>query len=291
MFKYFKRFTTKGILFKIKEYYLILLNKIGLYSWQSAKIEWKKLPFDDYGYLDATDIIKFKEKEMADFVIKFEEQRYNINKWRNYKNQWRDNLGLDTTSNKLILDYGCGFGIESLQFAKNKNSVILADINLNNIIAATKILNAYNFHPIENILIRRGYPYYETSKKIDIFYSNGVLHHTPHIKEILTRTIKILNQDGEIRLLLYSDKMWSALTETLPPSPDFDIRKHNKYWDFVRGADLVGQYSDFYSEEKLKYRIGCNFIIESFEYICGPRNTKHGKSLEGCYCTVIIKAA
>ena len=75
---------------------------------------------------------------MADFVIKFEEQRYNINKWRNYKNKWRDNLGLDTTSNKLILDYGCGFGIESLQFAKNKNSVILADINLNNIIAATK---------------------------------------------------------------------------------------------------------------------------------------------------------
>ena len=107
------------------------------------------------------------------------------------------------------------------------------------------------------------------SKKIDIFYSNGVLHHTPHIKEILTRTIKILNQDGEIRLLLYSDKMWSALTETLPPSPDFDIRKHNKYWDFVRGADLVGQYADFYSEEKIFPMAGGRGIGDMHHALCG----------------------
>jgi len=290
LINYLKRYTIKGIIFKFKELILFFLTKIGIYSFQFAKTEWKRLPFDNFGYFKANEILNYSDNKLIEFVKSFEEQRYNKNNWRNYNNLWRENLGLDSTSDKIIFDYGCGFGIESLQFAKNNNSIILGDINNESLNIASKILNTYNFEPIDKVLINNRYPFFDLTTKIDIFYSNGVLHHTPYIKEILTNAIQVMKPNGEIRLLLYTDKMWTGLTDTPPPPNDYHIQNHEKYWLFLRGADLVGQYADFYSEEKLKHQLGNNFKIKEFSYICGPRiNNKNGNNLEGCYCTVIIK--
>ena len=290
LLKFFKRYTFKGVLFKFKEYTLRFLSILGVYSFSISKKEWEKLPFDDIGYIDASDVLNYSKSNLIAFIQKFEDTRYNENNWRNYKNLWRESLGLDKTKNKIIFDYGCGFGIESLQFAKNENKLILGDINLKSIDVASKILETYNFYPIEKVQIRNQYPFYELNHKIDILYSNGVLHHTPNIKEILIYSLKFLKNNGEIRLLLYSDKMWTAITNAPVPKKNFNIRRHNKYWSFVRGADLVGQYANFYSEEKLKYIIGNDFRIDNYQYICGPREFKeNGNNLENCYCTVIIK--
>ena len=84
--------------------------------------------------------------------------------------------------------------------------------------------------------------------------------------------------------------MWTALTDSPPPPIDYNVQRHKKYWSFLRGADLVGQYADFYSQEKLEYKLGSRFKIINYNYICGPRKSRNGSNYKGCFCTVIIKA-
>jgi len=50
-------------------------------------------------------------------IIDMEKIRYNEG-YRNWGNKWRSTLKLDTTHGKRVLDYGCGSGIEALQYAK-----------------------------------------------------------------------------------------------------------------------------------------------------------------------------
>ena len=168
--------------------------------------------------------------------------------------------------------------------------MILGDINNDSLLIASKILNVHNYEYIQKILLNTHHPFFNINTKIDIFYSNGVLHHTPFIKEILIEALNILTPDGEIRLLLYSDKMWSAITNKPMPPIDYNIQKHEDYWLFLRTADLVGQYVDFYSEEKLIDKLGNKFKVIKFDYICGSRIIKsNSNNLKDCFCTVIIK--
>lgn len=226
---------------------------------------WNHIPVDDIGYINSEEFLTWDNEKVIRCVERFEHNRYTG--WRNWKNLWRATLGLDTTFNKTILDFGCGYGIEALQFCKLGNQVMLSDIHQTNILAAERVLNISGYKSIPN------------EGKFDVFYSNGVLHHTPEIREILLKAVDRLNNEGEIRLLLYSDKAWTQKTLTPLPKIEDDVSS-NLYFDkYIKAMDSVGQYADWYNQEKLQYKVGDFLKIEKFYYI----------TENGMYATVILK--
>ena len=240
-----------------------------MYNFKRAKHLWSAPPIDGVGYIKSLAVADMDKESILKIVSAFEAVRYDSDQPRNYKNLWRKNLGLDSTKNKTIIDFGCGFGIESLQFCKSGNSVILADISENNLLAAEAVLNAFGYKPKDIVLVNGEEPFF-TSCKYDIFYSNGVLHHTPQMFNILNHSLKYFNsiEEAEIRLLLYTDKSWTVKTEK---SIDYDtpIEKQDGFDIFVKAMDGVGQYADWYDRKKLEALLPDVFKVNDFSYICG----------------------
>ena len=222
-------------------------------SFESQKQAWSKIPIDDSGYFAISELMAKSDRELKEIVERFEATRYNPKEWRNHDNKWRSTLGLDTTKGKRILDYGCGLGIEALQFAKAGNRVSIADLSLDGLYLAQRVLNLYGFEPELCAVISEKYPFIHMPSdwKFDIFYSNGVIHHIPNAPEVISHAFEILNDDGEIRLMLYSDK-------------GRDIAQ-KRGEDFVRFFDDVGEYADWYDRKKIEQSFGDKIV--QFDYI------------------------
>lgn len=177
--------------------------------------QWAKLPIDDFGYVSKKETDSWTNTEFKERIDKFIQVRNDENGWRNSGGLWRKLL-TDNTTNKKIIDYGCGFGVETLEFLKQEgNKVWLSDIHTDNMMAAERVLGLYGYESEGHVLSQFDAPFFEFNEKVDIFYSNGVLHHSPNIRGILKRACEILNPCGEIRLMLYSDQAWLKKT-TLP---------------------------------------------------------------------------
>lgn len=237
------------------------------YSFQDATREWAKVPVDNIAYADPNQLKTMPDAQFRELVKRFEDNRYSLSGWRNHKNKWRDYLGLDTTTNKTVLDFGCGFGIESLQFVKAGNKVILADINQSSLDTARRCVGTVGVQPTQTLLVYGEEPWFQTELTYDIFYSNGVLHHTPKFRDILKRACENLANDGEIRLMLYSDVGWVIATNEQLPEVNEDVATNPSFWKFVRFFDEVGTYADWYNREKLEHVVGDFLRVEFCEYI------------------------
>ena len=238
------------------------------YNFRYQKNTWRNIPIDDIGYFDSRELLKMDDLEFLSIMEKLENNRYSLSGYRNYRNYWKIHSGVETERNKTILDFGCGSGIESLQFARNGNLVILADINPFNIQVATRLLRLNGFEPLEQILVDGDYPFFANLKnRIDMFYSCGVLHHTPHMREIIIRGLEQLNTGGTVRLMLYSDKGYLKYINSQLPDIQEDIVFNKYFVKMYRHFDSVGKYADWYSQEKISYRLKGVCKIEKFNYI------------------------
>ena len=231
------------------------------YSFSAAQQEWSCPPVDDVGYLSSTDMLGLSDRELRVLVMGMERRRYGG--WRNHDNRWRSELGLDDTSGKRVLDFGCGVGVEALQFARRGNEVILADIVGDNVALAARVLTVFGY-PSSTVMVQGDAPFIPEVEQFDVFYANGVLHHTPQARRILQRAVELLRPGGEIRLMLYSDIGWEVATGTRPPDDTVD---HPSFWQFVRYFDGVGNYADWYSLEKIRDQFGDFLEVVSFSYL------------------------
>lgn len=231
--------------------------------------EWKRMPIDNKGYFSFKDVEKMSNFELKAVMDEFIAVRNDTSQWRNYQNRWRSAL-TEGVTDKVILDYGSGFGIEAREFLIQKgNKVLLADIHEDNMRAAEKVLSVYELKSDGHVLAQFDAPFFQMPKdheKVDIFYSNGVLHHSNKIKEILKRAAEILREDGEIRLMLYSDAAWTMKTgQAIDMSRP--IHEQKGFDVFVREMDQVGQYADWFNRAKMEEMVGDFLTIEFCDYI------------------------
>ena len=253
------------------------------YDFSNAQREWSQPPFDNIGYISSEKALEMPDAELMDTVRKCEANRYaleiNDSLCRNYKNRWRESLGLDSTHGKRVLDFGCGMGIEALQFARSSNRVSVADIVPSNARLAARVLKLFGFKAEETVSVGGEEPFFSLANPIDIFYSNGVLHHTPMISRILARAWEVLVPGGEARLMLYSDKGWRHFVPGPLPAIDEPVTAHQGFKTFVRAFDSVGNYADWYNADKIQRVAGDRFTLSHFEYITKSQ----------WYCTAILR--
>ncbi|MEM7197485.1 MAG: methyltransferase domain-containing protein [Pseudomonadota bacterium] len=222
---------------------------------------------DEQGYFNTQDLISLPDGPLLQITKECEHNRYNEKGWRNHKNLWRSSMMLDDTHDKTIIDYGCGFGMESLQLAKTGNRMILCDILQSNIALAKRILELHGFSPLDTVHATIDSPFFTTRHPIDIFYSNGVMHHTPYFREILTQATRMMHAKSEIRLWLYSDIRWQSVSGDSQCDPHMDITQHPCFAKFVYVQDGAGVYADWYNLERFLYRVGDLFKVTFCQYI------------------------
>ena len=230
--------------------------------------QWSSPPVDDVGYIPSSDMLKMDDNDLLALVNDFEVARYQG--WRNYRGRWRDTLGLDSTKQKNVLDYGCGVGIEALQYAKAGNYVSLADISPDNVKLASRIIKLHGLKTVHEMIIDEKEPFLpylhpETDKhdSFDVIHCAGVLHHIPDPVAVVQSMHKWMRHDGELRLMLYSDVAWEIATRTL--APEGNVHDYVEFDQFWSHWDPIGGYADWYDVEKLRHRFGKWFRVQKFE--------------------------
>lgn len=241
---------------------------------------WSSPPVDDVGYIPSVDLLAKPDAELRAVVERMRATRYNG--WRNHDGLWRDVMGLDDPGGLDILDYGCGTGVEALELALAGNRVSLADISVDNLHLAARILTLYadQFPRMWDLTIylALGEPPYISAdpESFDVFHCNGVLHHIPWARQVMERAHALLRPGGVARLMLYSERGWTQATGTEPPD---DVTAHPLFDRFVRYFDQVGEYADWYSRDRLEARFGDLFTVERCEYL-----TPTGQYLAAVLC-------
>lgn len=243
-------------------------------DWDSHVAAWSSPPVDDVGYLPSADLLRVSDVELRTLVERMRTTRYTG--WRNHNGLWRDVMGLDTTTGKDVLDFGCGVGVEALELARAGNRMALADISGENIQLAARVLYLYRdevvnaggaLHTVYMVTDRP--PFIDCPPAgFDVFHASGVLHHIRWPRAIMERAHEILRPGGEVRLMVYSDEGWRLATGTEPPD---DVTAHPQFERFVRYFDQVGDYADWYSRQRLVDRFGDLFDVVRCEYLTPNR--------------------
>lgn len=232
---------------------------------------WSAPPVDDIGYILSSELLTWDDKALLDAISSMAQSRYQG--WRNWEMRWRTVLGLDSTRDKIVLDYGCGVGLEALQYAKLGNKVWLADIVPDNLRLATKVLKLEGYKIEGTYRIDEQWPFITPLEHLDVIHCCGVLHHIPEPWPVVERMAEWLNPEGELRLMVYSDKAWEIATGTNPPRTHATVADPNfpTYWQHW---DPIGGYADWYDRERIEQWFGDWFTVKTCEYL-----TEHGEYL------------
>jgi SAM-dependent methyltransferase len=237
-------------------------------TWTEHVEAWSHPPVDDVGYLPSREMITWDDDRLRTSIADMAKIRYTG--WRNHGGLWRDMLKIDTTHGLDVLDFGCGVGMESLEFLRAGNRVFLADLSEENLALARRVFNVCaQDEPAGTYLVGEETPFIDTGdQKFDVIHCAGVLHHIPWATAVMFRFRELLRPGGEVRLMLYSDKGWKIATgDTLSPFWGADVRGLKGFEKFVRYFDGVGEYADWYDLNKIKMKFGNWFNVEDFGYI------------------------
>lgn len=232
-------------------------------SFSQRRAAWSSPPVDDIGYLPSSDLLTWDDEALIDLISQMAQSRYQG--WRNYEMRWRVILGLDSTRDKDVLDYGCGVGLEALQYAKVGNRVSIADISPSNVLLAERVLHLCG-HKVSNTIVLTQKPPFSVllaAGQFDVIHCCGVLHHIPDPVAVVKQMAEWLRPAGELRLMLYSDKAWEIATGTKPTgAPVEDSELFERYWTHW---DPHGGYADWYNRERLEERFGQWFVVTTCE--------------------------
>lgn len=246
-------------------------------TFKERQKQWSSPPVDDIGYIPSEDLLTWDDEALLDLIGKMAEARYKG--WRNFDNRWRTVLQLDRTKGKDVLDYGCGVGLEALEYAKMGNRVSIADISAANLRLAHRVIELHGQKTLHEMLIQEKEPFLpvlnpekQDIDTFDVIHCCGVLHHIPEPIPVVRAMHGWLRPSGELRLMVYSDEAWKIATRTEPPEDDvFNYVEFDKFWQHW---DAIGGYADYYTRERLDERFGEWFHVAE----CKPL-TEHGEYL------------
>jgi SAM-dependent methyltransferase len=229
-------------------------------TWESQRAAWQRIPVD-VAYVSAEQLLVLPDDDLAGVVLGMEAGRYSG--WRNPGNRWRLFMGLDNGHGR-VLDYGCGLGMESLQYAKSGNDVSVADINAASVQLAARVLRLSGYEPQGTYVISEEQSVSATDGSFDLVVMNGVLHHIERPYRAVREAYRLLRAGGELRVMVYTDLAWRLVTGTEPPP---DVSYHPSRLSFVRWGDEIGDWADWYSPERLRDRFGALFRLSDWQYI------------------------
>lgn len=237
------------------------------YSFEDGFHEWSRVPVDEFSYLYADEILVLHPLQLIELVRYAMGHRWSPFAWRNKERKLEAFMDSISTKDKVVMDFGCGFGFDALRFAACGAQVVLADLHPRLLLAAQRVISLLIGRFIDKlVIVSPQSPFMILRYKIDLFWSLGVLHHFPYMSDILRRACDLLNPGGECRIVVHSDNFWKELMNE--PVPQEPTHLHPRFKEFVRKLDPVGNYVDWYDHDKLVRSVeGFGQVVRS-EYLC-----------------------
>tara|TARA_R110000822_G_scaffold229312_1_gene361587 strand:- start:626 stop:1378 length:753 start_codon:yes stop_codon:yes gene_type:complete len=112
----------------------------------------------------------------------------NFVKFKNYKK-------------KSVLEIGCGIGSDAVEFIKAGADYTGIDLSKESIKITRERFKKYN---LQGTLILGNCEEFDLSRKFDLIYSFGVLHHTPSIERAIDSIHRHAHSSTRIKIMLYA---------------------------------------------------------------------------------------
>lgn len=119
-----------------------------------------------------------------------------------YEMPWLPGLvPLDELRGRDVLEVGCGAGFDAYMFCRNGSRYVGLDLAPQNALRTRRHLNPYGLRPVTLAGDAERLPFRDGS--FDFVYSNGVLHHVPHLPAALGEIRRVLRPGGAFWIGVY----------------------------------------------------------------------------------------
>ena len=118
----------------------------------------------------------------------------------------------DRWRGKRVLEIGCGIGTDAVNFARAGANYTGIDLSLESIKLAKQRFEVFelngeffeaNAEELNDV--------FDPHEKFDLIYSFGVIHHAPRPERVVAHLPKLLQDDGECRVMLYAKNSWKNM--------------------------------------------------------------------------------
>src|SRR4030042_1737535 len=148
------------------------------------------------------EIIQYWERSTP---VSFVPEKLDYDKKREFRYSLQDYMPdafkFGDFSGKLVLEVGCGAGIDSAEFARNGASVISTDLTRTGAELTRDILRESSLPAMVMQSDAKALPFKDNT--FDCVYSFGVLHHFPEIEAALAGIPRGLKPGGRVMVMLY----------------------------------------------------------------------------------------
>jgi len=148
-------------------------------------------------------------------------------------------MGFDKFSGLRLVEVGCGMGTDLLQFARGGAICTGVDLTPRSVETSFGRFRLYATPADFSLSDAERLPFADDS--FDVFYSNGVLHHTPDTQAAVCEAHRILKPGGIAKVMLYHRNSWAYWIE-------FIVRQGIVRREFFRGLspdDIMSKYVEF----------------------------------------------
>jgi len=118
----------------------------------------------------------------------------------------------DRWRGKRVLEIGCGIGTDAVNFARAGANYTGIDLSSESIKLAKQRFEVFgltgeffeaNAEELNDV--------FDPLEKFDLIYSFGVIHHAPRPERVVAHLPKLLQDDGECRVMLYAKNSWKNM--------------------------------------------------------------------------------
>ena len=125
-----------------------------------------------------------------------------LQKRNNYELPWVEEIvRFEAFKGKKVLEVGCGAGYDAYMFCKNGADFTGIDITPENVEITKKHLSYFGYTPT---ILEMDAEEVSFEEKFDFVYTFGVLHHVLNIRKALARIREVLQEHGEILVIVYN---------------------------------------------------------------------------------------
>lgn len=202
----------------------------------ATQLDEDKLRARDQWAADPCGAVYGKEAEFGtrEFFDQVEQHRY-----QEYASWMREVMGFDQFAGKKLVEVGCGMGTDLLQFARGGALCTGVDLTPRSVETSKHHLEIYGMHGDFALSDAERLPFADES--FDVYYSNGVLHHTPGTEAAVREAHRILKPGGTAKVMLYHRSSWAYWFELM-------FRQgvlHGEFFKRLTPADIMSKYVEF----------------------------------------------
>lgn len=201
----------------------------------AALAEGKRKAREQWG-ADPCGAVHGRESEFGtrEFFDTVERHRYT-----EYAPWMREVMGFDRYAGACLLEVGCGMGTDLLQFARGGAKCTGVDLTPRSVEISRSRFELYGVPGSFCLSDAERLPFGDQS--FDVYYSNGVLHHTPETAKAVDEAYRVLKPGGTAKVMLYHRNSWGYWVDLVGKQGIY----RGELFRGVSTAELMSKYVEY----------------------------------------------